>query len=164
MLRQHARQHTGERPFACRAGCSAVFASRSSLLKHEQVHAKPHVVCPEPGCGFIAANATVLVRHARQVGHAAIVKCPFPNCDKTFTNHLALKMHRRGPAHSGEGGAPVCKMCGATFATVAEYTTHVRAHRVERLLAVVKARKEGAGAGAGAASAASAADGGALDT
>ncbi len=145
-LRQHARQHTGERPFACRAaGCTAAFASRNAQVKHELVHARPHVVCPEPGCGFIAANSGVLMRHTRKLGHASAktrVQCPFANCGKLFASNLTLKNHKNGPAHAGEGGTPVCKTCGAAFATVPEYEVHVREHRVERLAGVAKARRE----------------------
>ena len=142
LLRQHERQHTGERPFACRAGCTAAFASRPALLKHELVHAKPHITCPEPGCDFIAANSAMLVWHSRKLGHAASVKCPFPNCDKVFACALTLRMHKKGPAHAGEGDTPMCKSCGATFSTVAEYDIHWREHRVERLVRAAKARKQ----------------------
>ena len=142
LLRQHARQHTGERPYACRAGCSAAFASSTALLKHEVVHTKPNITCPEPGCDFIAANSAMLVWHSRKLGHAASVKCPFPNCDKVFASSISLRVHKKGPAHAGEGGTPLCKSCGSTFGTVAEYDIHWREHRVERLVGAAKARKQ----------------------
>jgi len=150
ILRQHERQHTGERPFACRVGCTAAFASRNGLLSHESLHARPHITCPEPGCDFIAANSAMLVLHSRKLGHAASVKCPFPNCDKVFASSITLTMHKKGPAHAGEGGMPMCKSCGATFSTVAEYDVHWREHRVERLVRAAKARKQKRSLGDGA--------------
>jgi len=73
------------------------------------------------------------------MGHAACLRCPFDNCDKVFTCYMTLRMHQKGPAHAGEGGVPLCKTCGATFATVAEYSVHVQGHSMEHL---AKARKQ----------------------
>ena len=146
-LRQHARQHTGERPYACRAGCSAAFASRTAQLKHERVHAKPHSVCPEPGCGYLAANSSAMVRHTRKMGHAASVVCPFPNCAMRFKSYLALRMHKKRSPHAGEGGTSLCRTCGATFATVAEYVVHEKGHRVERLAKATQDRRKSAAVG-----------------
>ncbi len=143
------RQHTGARPFTCSSGCSASFASRSALSKHELLHAKPHSVCAEPGCGFVAANMGALVWHIRKLGHAASVECPFTNCGMRFKSSSSLLMHKRGPAHAGEGGRAVCRTCASVFDTVAEYTIHVRSHKVERLVHALKARRVGSGVGSG---------------
>ena len=71
----------------------------------------------------------MMVVHTKRAGHGPSVECPFANCGLTFTCFRALWMHKRGPAHAGEGGTAVCRKCSATFATVAEYTAHVREHR-----------------------------------
>lgn len=101
-------------------------------MNHGRVHERPHVVCPAPACGFIAATSNALVAHTRRLGHGAILACPFDNCDKNFTNGQAMKRHIKGPAHSGAGGEAVCKACGTCFAKVADYSAHVRRRCVSR--------------------------------
>ena len=142
LLRQHERQHSGERPYRCTQGCEASYTTRTAQLKHERVHAGPHHVCPTQGCGFIAANSGAMVRHSRAQGHASSVECPHSNCTLRFSSYKALWMHRKGPAHAGEGGAPLCKACGASFATVAEYTAHTAEHAVARLASATMKRKK----------------------
>jgi hypothetical protein len=60
-----------------------------------------------------------------------------------FKSYVALKMHKRRAPHAGEGGAPVCRECSASFSTGAEYRAHVRGHRSQRQLGPGGA-KEGA--------------------
>jgi hypothetical protein len=59
---------------------------------------------------------------------------------------MTLRMHKKGPAHAGEGGTPLCKTCGATFATVAEYSVHVQEHSMEHLAKARKQKKDVHGA------------------
>ncbi len=135
LLRQHARQHTGERPYSCFAGCSASFTSSSALRKHQRIHDKPDATtCPSPHCGFMAASSSAMVRHTRQQGHGSSVVCPYATlCQQRFISRVTLRVHLDSPAHSGVDGAPECRPCGATFASVELYLLHVREHRVDRL-------------------------------
>ena len=150
LLRLHERRHTGERPFPCSMGCTATFPSRTAQLRHERgVHARAtHVVCPAPGCGFIAANDSAMVSHARKLGHGASIRCPFSNCDLRFNSGEARRKHLKCAAHAGVGGTSVCGACGATFAMVADYTAHVREHTRVRLLNALARKRSDQGAGA----------------
>ena len=143
ILVQHMRQHNGEKPYPCRIpGCAFAFASRSGQVRHESTHGKPHLKCPDEGCNYIAGNNSAMARHTRKEGHGAGLPCPHPNCDMLFKSYAVLKMHKRGPSHSGEGGKSECKACAITFDTTAEYMEHVRAHRVERLVAFTQVRAQ----------------------
>jgi len=143
ILVQHMRQHSGDKPYACRIpGCAFAFASRSGQVRHESTHGKPHLKCPDEGCNYIAGNNSAMVRHSRKEGHGASLPCPFPNCELMFKNYNVLKMHKRGPAHSGEGGKSQCKACGISFDTTAEFREHAKAHRIDRLVSATQVRAQ----------------------
>ena len=157
------RSHTGERPHSC-TQCTSTYATALGLRKHVRVHAQPHLVCAEPGCGFAAVNANIMARHCRRLSHATSgFVCPFPSCGgKSFNSSDSLRHHKLSPAHAGEGGRALCRACNITFETMAEYTAHTRAHRIERLAqgaAGARRRREG-GSQEGAAGAGGAAAGG----
>ncbi|XP_011339120.1 zinc finger protein 845 [Ooceraea biroi] len=99
-LRNHIRQHTGEKPFPC-AKCSISFSRRSQLNAHERICSASlpsdetgrHrcFVCLECKKSFYTKHA--LRQHMlRHSGKAH--KCGFPGCPTVLRTESELKRHR----------------------------------------------------------------------
>ncbi|KFM67315.1 Zinc finger X-linked protein ZXDB, partial [Stegodyphus mimosarum] len=94
-LRQHVRQHTGDRPYTCPAeGCKWSFVSASKLTRHMRKHTgERKFVCTEPGCG------KSFMRPEHLKGHIVIhsgdkpFHCPHENCNARFTAKSSLYVH-----------------------------------------------------------------------
>jgi len=115
-LRQHNRQHTGERPYSCAvSGCTSKFASRPSLVLHER---REHGLAPAPRpkpprsgnhpfacavgpCAATFASSDALRKHARLHDLPARLLCDEPGCGFATRTLRALFAHVREAGHAG---------------------------------------------------------------
>lgn len=116
-LRQHTRQHTGERPFSCLfSGCTDKFASRSALSTHQRRKhdlapllrpTKPPrldscpFTCTVGTCTATFASTAILKKHARLHDLPAYRACDEPGCGFTSRTLRALFTHTREAGHAG---------------------------------------------------------------
>ncbi|KAL4716839.1 hypothetical protein ACJJTC_012650 [Scirpophaga incertulas] len=116
-LREHARSHTGDRPYPCRyPGCGWSFRSASKLLRHARRHTgeRRHAcaACPRAFLRREHLRDHHARYHARpRRAHA----CPHAGCEQTFNNMSTLYMHMK-KAHKN-------KAISMTETTITETST-----------------------------------------
>ncbi|XP_029675420.1 zinc finger protein 845 [Formica exsecta] len=131
-LRNHIRQHTGEKPFPC-VKCSISFSRRADLVAHQRICAssspgsldktgrRRNFICSECKEGFYTKHALRqhILRHAGKK-----YKCGLPGCPTILRTASELKSHRRLVHDNIEKQYP-CPNCSYSAKT----KTQLRRHR-----------------------------------
>ncbi|XP_050356667.1 oocyte zinc finger protein XlCOF28-like [Nymphalis io] len=97
-LREHARAHTGDKPYPCSyPNCGWSFRTASKLMRHARRHTgERRHACATCGRAFLRREhlrdhaARHHAPHARRL-HA----CPHADCEQSFTNMSSLYMHMK---------------------------------------------------------------------
>lgn len=131
-LEEHARSHSGERPFVCNEpGCGQAFLREYHLKRHyDGKHAKEKpLLCSFEGCGKRFASGHHLKRH-EQAHEGSGIKCPH-GCEEKFKKRSQLERHVREQhlgllpfvcKHERDDGEP----CGQAFATKGKRDVHIQ--------------------------------------
>ncbi|XP_011693666.1 PREDICTED: zinc finger protein 845-like isoform X1 [Wasmannia auropunctata] len=131
-LRNHIRQHTGEKPFPCMR-CSISFARRSLLIIHQRLCStssksldktgrRRSFICSHCKEGFYTKHALRqhMLRHAGKK-----YKCGLPGCPTILRTATELKTHRR-LVHDNIEKQYSCPDCSYAAKT----KTQLRRHRI----------------------------------
>ena len=121
---QHARTHSGERPFAC-PSCDLRFKQQGNRERHvKQVHLKDvRVTCSWDACGKTFSNAGNMQIHVESVHMKQRFLCPFEGCTFTCSHKGSLPSHIR-VVH--ENVKLTCPVRGCTFRSA--YRHHMKRH------------------------------------
>lgn len=132
-LKNHFRQHSGEKPYECGV-CHEKFRHKASMISHCRKHDGQRPYCCEI-CGKTFREPSTLKAHSRV--HTGDKPYTCSECGKCFTQRAGLNYHKRA---SHENFRPfACKIC--PFATVksASLNAHYRnIHHTENQAEVVK--------------------------
>ncbi|KZV60354.1 hypothetical protein PENSPDRAFT_760058 [Peniophora sp. CONT] len=136
-LAEHARSHTGERPFACTT-CNKSYLRETHLQAHARSHlpasARPFK-CDASGCDKRFWTTQHLEVHEKTIHQGARpFPCTEPDCSESFAKHHQLRAHVAS-AHSPPGTKPYrCahEDCGKSFATNQKLKAHAKVHDESR--------------------------------
>nr|XP_026497849.1 zinc finger protein 554-like [Vanessa tameamea] len=109
-LREHARAHTGDKPYPCSyPNCGWSFRTASKLMRHARRHTgERRHACATCGRAFLRREhlrdhaARHHAPHARRL-HA----CPHADCEQSFTNMSSLYMHMKKIHRKEQNNSPV---------------------------------------------------------
>ncbi len=144
--------------------CPYPAASERERLSHERMHAKKHLTCEEPGCGYITIYRRCMKDHERihsgarpyvcltchksfatqsnceghkrtHLGEKSHV-CSEPDCGKRFVNKSNLKRHEI--THTGEKPY-MCSICNSCFTQNGSLATHLCTEKHKKAVAAAAA-------------------------